>query len=86
MRPVIWASWTRRVTIQAKAQVTGAILRPVQEIIDLLKIRGITLELVLDDSAAPRIRCSIADRTWNALEFCELVDIVSERKLERGLP
>ena len=56
-----------------EAQVAGAIVGPVEQVLHLLNIRFGALQLGLDDASAPRIRAGVPHGTGDALELRELL-------------
>ncbi len=63
----------------SEAQVTGAILWSVQEVIDLFQIGRIALDPVLDDSPSPGVGARVTHRTRNPFQLGELMHLVAER-------
>ena len=60
MRAVVSALRRGRVYLRADAQIPGAILRSVHQVIDFLQVGGTALQLVLDHAAPPGIWASVA--------------------------
>src|SRR5437660_8583 len=83
MRTVVSALRCGRFHTSAEAQITGAVLRPIEQIVDFLQIPRAALQLVLDHAPTPGVGRCIAHSAGNALELGELADDVAERKLER---
>src|SRR5881296_2509970 len=83
MRTVVSALRCGRFYTSAEAQITGAVLRPIEQIVDFLQIPRAALQLVLDHAPTPGVGRCIAHSAGNALALGELADDVAERKLER---
>jgi hypothetical protein len=54
MRSVVRGSWSWRLDFEPEAEITGAVLRAVNEVIDLFQICWITLEFMLNNPPSPR--------------------------------
>ena len=77
--PVVPATGCGRLGTQSERQRSGAILRAVEQVVDLVEIGGAAFEPMLDHAPAPCIGRGVADRAGDARELRELVDLPGQR-------
>lgn len=77
-----WAFFFNQVDDSIKL-LLSCVAGAVKEVVDLLKVGRVSLQFVLDDTTAPRIRGGISNRARDAPELRELEDLLGQWQPER---
>ena len=70
-----------RLDVQAESERSGAVVRPLRQVVEFGEPRE--TGIALDHASSPEVRHGIPDGAEEALQACRLVDFAGEAKLDR---